>query len=842
MIDERIRERMLQIFIDYYEQIYVVDLVRDGIERIWAKGDLQAVDVLFGNQYTAFHQAYCRTLVDPAYAVWREQEGSIENIRETLRGQDSVTISYPMADGTWRRIDGWVLERSLGEAMSVLFCVLDRERTEEDGQAEAQSGERAQAYIQSLRNDIARGMRINSFLFEEVVASYEMDITRGLIVSGEARYPDVFYHVPGVDIPGPLEIHAASWAERIQPPEDREFRELVQRDRLLSLYEQGEREKVLEYRVFDLHGREIYLRETLRLGTDEMTGNVMATCVLRDITSQKRTEQENLQRMEIIEGLTREYESVFVVDLPADSYQMFRCKERIRKLYGKCFRKSYEESVEEFAKWGIYSHDRERFLRELHPDTIRKALRNREGHYFTFRGGPASAPLYYRAKVVRIGSGTGPAERVLVGFANIEEERRLEVQQQSLLENALRQARNADSAKSTFLSNMSHDIRTPMNAIIGFTEIAEAHMDDPVRLADSLSKIRTAGHHLLNLVGNVLDMSRIESGRLELEERPCDLREILGGVTDIIQQQAESSGLTFSLDLDPKLPVHVYCDRLRFTQVLLNLLSNAVKYTPSGGKMQLAVRQTPDAPAGYTGLEIRVRDTGIGMSAQFQEKLFEPFERENNTTVSRVMGSGLGMTICKSIVDTMGGTIRVESRPGAGSTFTVDLALRLPGEKEDETVPPQDSNIRNWKVQVELFGREDAVPIPTEQLKGLEILLVEDNALNREIAAEMLQEEGYKVDYAENGKEAVDKIIRSRDHQYAAVLMDIQMPVMDGYEATHWIRDLHDPWNAELPIIAMTANAFDEDVRKCRTAGMDAYIAKPVSGSAINYVLRRVIR
>ncbi len=835
-IDRKIRRRMLEIFLEDYDQIYVLDLVRDRIERIWAKRTDEAVDSLFSGTYSDFHRAYCHTIVDPSYNVWREKAGSIERIRNTLGTQDTVSISYPLADGTWRRIDGWVLEREGDQAVSVLFCVLSMERIEEQQKSDRYKGEQTDAYIQSLRSDIARGLRLSSAASADTVGTFEIDLTRDMVVNGDIRRQELFYHEPGVDIPGALPEHVASWAQRIQPPTRDQFSKLVQRDVLLAMYERGEREVSLDYKVFDRSGAGVYLRETLILSTDDLTGNVIATCVMRDVTGQKRTEEQNLKRMEVIEGLSREYDSVFFVELETEEYEIFRLSSRIRQLYGKCFVPGYQETLEEMAKWCVFSHDREYFLRLLSPGNIRRMLGEHRTYDFNFRCGPGASPVYYRGKVVRLGGMEGEPTRVLLGFANIQEERRVELQQRSLLENALRQARNADTAKSAFLSNMSHDIRTPMNAIVGFTEIALAHLDEPDKVRDSLRKIRTASSHLLQLVGDVLDISRIESGRLDLEERPCDLMEVLESVSDIIQPQAEQKGLQFTVDVERHMETHVYCDQLRVTQVLLNLLSNAVKYTPEGGQVQLSLRETEGAPQGYMGVEIRVRDNGIGMSVQFQEKLFEPFERERNTTVSRVMGSGLGMPICKSIVESMGGTIQVESRPGVGSTFTVVLALRLQEGQEKH------HREERYNPLVRLFGKyKQRAPISPVRLKGCRILLVEDNDLNREIAAEMIEEEGLLVTHAGDGREAVDILMRSDPGEYAAVLMDIQMPVMDGYEATHWIRALQDPVNAEIPIIAMTANAFDEDVRHCREAGMDAYIGKPVEGAAVRYVLQRVL-
>jgi CheY-like chemotaxis protein/anti-sigma regulatory factor (Ser/Thr protein kinase) len=384
-----------------------------------------------------------------------------------------------------------------------------------------------------------------------------------------------------------------------------------------------------------------------------------------------------------------------------------------------------------------------------------------------------------------------------------------------------------------------------MNAIMGFANIAITHIDDPDKVKNSLEKIIASSNHLLELIGNVLDMSRIESGRMVLEESWVNLREIIQEVTDLMKPEILVREHEYEFRIAPDVPELVLCDKLRVTQLLLNILSNAVKYTPKQGRIRLSVSQKRGAPAGYAALEFTVSDTGIGMSREFQSRIFEPFERENNSTVSKVMGSGLGMAICKGIVDSMGGSLTVDSRQGRGSVITVSLAMRYKKEDGSETGAGQEEGHADKSAAASLSKtavfsspkEHPAVKKPEE----IRILVVEDNELNREIAKELLEDDGFIVETAPDGETAIIMIARSDRGYYDAVLMDIQMPGIDGYEATRNIRRMYDYEHANLPVIAMTANAFDEDMEKARSAGMNAYLAKPVEPGALMEALRQIL-
>ena len=517
-------------------------------------------------------------------------------------------------------------------------------------------------------------------------------------------------------------------------------------------------------------------------------------------------------------------------------------------------------------------------------------------------------------------------------------------EQDQVLRSALAAAEHANRAKTVFLNNMSHDIRTPMNAIIGFTALAAAHINNTAQVPDYLTKISTSGKHLLSLINDVLDMSRIESGSVKIEQTEVHLPDVLHDLRSIIQGSIHAKQLELYMDAMDVTDEDVYCDKTRLNQILLNLLSNAIKFTPAGGTVSVRVRQLAGQVRGCGQYEFRIKDNGIGMSSEFAKRIFEPFERERTSTVSRIQGTGLGMAITKNIVDMMGGTIEVQTAQGKGSEFIVRVPLRVqaehrPVEKITEleglkalvvdddfntcdsvtkmlvkvgmraewTLSGKEAVLRarqsiemsdvyhayiiDWRLpdmngievtrqirslhddtpiiiltaydwsdieveakaagvtafcskpmflsdlretlmsalgQKQTDAAQELRPQKEADFKGGHILLVEDNELNREIAQEILREYGFRVDTADNGAVAVEKVSTAAPGSYDLVLMDVKMPVMDGYTATRQIRALENPALAGVPILAMTANAFDEDRRRAMESGMNGFLSKPI--------------
>ena len=377
------------------------------------------------------------------------------------------------------------------------------------------------------------------------------------------------------------------------------------------------------------------------------------------------------------------------------------------------------------------------------------------------------------------------------------------------LQVAVENAESANHAKSTFLFNMSHDIRTPMNAIIGYADLASRHLDDPAKLKNYMENIQVCGQNLLMLLNNVLDLARIENDKTEMEYSVSDIEKDFRNCVAMFRNQADSKGQTLMVTTQLQYP-YIYADIPHLTEICTNLVSNAVKYTGAGGTIRCDVTQKPGEKEGWCDTVVTVADNGIGMSQEFQKHIFEPFERERTSTVSKVEGSGIGMGIVKKLVGLMGGTVAVESRIGVGSKFTVTIPCRI--ASEDETQAKRETN-----------------PSDQKCLCGTRILLTEDNDLNAEIAVELLQEEGCTVDRAKDGVECVDMLEKAANGTYQLILMDIQMPVMNGYDAAKKIRRMDDLPKADIPIIAMTANAFSEDKQAALDAGMNDHVAKPIN-------------
>ena len=647
--------------------------------------------------------------------------------------------------------------------------------------------------------------------------------------------------------------------------------------------------------------------------------------------SLRRKDTEILYRDELFQKLSMNVDDVFLM-LDAKTYEADYVSPNVEKLLGF--------TVEQIRK-DIY------VLGKLHPwdsenlkKNYLKGIQTSEQKEWDFEYVHQKTGERRWFHIVAMGSEVNRKKKYILVMSDRTSDRSMN----QALSEAVRAAETANRAKSTFLSNMSHDIRTPMNAIIGFTTLAVSNIDDKKRVRDYLGKILSSSNHLLSLINDILDMSRIESGKIHLEETEVSLSDVLHDLKTIISGQIHAKQLELYMDVMDVTNEDVYCDKTRLNQVLLNLLSNAVKFTPAGGTVSVRLKQYPKAVKGSKLYEIRVKDTGIGMSQEFVQKIFSPFERERTSTVSRTQGTGLGMAITKNIVDMMGGTIEVQTEQGKGTEFIVCLPLRIQSERQriekiaeleglkalvvdddfntcdsvtkmlvrvgmrsEWTLSGKEAVLRarqsmelgdafhayiiDWRLpdmngievtrQIRSLGDDTPIIILTaydwsdieaearaagvtafcakplfmsdirdtlmtaigqsqaevedsilpeagSDFRGRCILLVEDNELNSEIAVEILKEYGFLVDTAENGAEAVEKVKNSTPGKYDLVLMDVQMPVMNGYEATRQIRALDDPALSGITILAMTANAFDEDRKKALEYGMDGFLSKPI--------------
>ena len=538
--------------------------------------------------------------------------------------------------------------------------------------------------------------------------------------------------------------------------------------------------------------------------------------------TEKRSILQDQKRLRVIDALGHAYSSISLVNIKTEEIEIVKASKSMKPdQKGDMLSKAHQE---ELIRQVIAEPFQKAYREFISMSTVAKRLEKREMLSFTAQ---TVDERWLTMIIVPQGyDKTGKLCTVLVANRDATEEKEREIEQDKNLRNALAAAEHANKAKTVFLNNMSHDIRTPMNAIIGFTALATAHIDNTELVLDYLKKIRTSGQHLLSLINDVLDMSRIESGSVEIEYAAVHLPDILNDLKTIIQGSSYSRQQKLSIDTQDILHEDIITDKLRLTQVLLNISSNAVKFTPAGGRISICVSEKPCNRDGFATVIFRVKDNGNGMSQEFRKHVFDSFSREHTVTENGIGGSGLGMAIAKNIVDMMGGTIQVESEVGKGTEFTVAFECKIAGAAVKQEPAPEPGDLiksENQKPQTE----------SKRSYKGKKALLVEDNELNREIATAILEEIGLDVDIAEDGTDAVNMMSSAEGRKYDLIFMDIQMPKMDGYTATREIRTLDDLKCANIPIIAMTANAFEEDRKKAIKAGMNGHIAKPISADAI---------
>ncbi len=698
-----------------------------------------------------------------------------------------------------------------------------------------------------------------------------------------------------------------------------------------------------EYRVRHKNGEIHHVLGNVKILSEN--GELFYRRFLIDCTEQKLREREHERHAAaLVRALSVDFNLVCFYSLVTGQGESLRVTENCNSGFLKSAfqgRISFDESIGLYIDNCVIEEDKETLRKTLTRERLREELSERDTIYINYRCGCESGEQFFQIKVVRTGDWeTEPS--VVIGLRSVDTEIRKELEKERQLEEALAEANRANHAKSTFLSNMSHDMRTPMNAIMGFTTLALSHPEHHDQMEECLRKIKNSGSHLLSLINDILDMSRIESGKMRIENYPASLSDIIHGLWNIIYPEINAKQLELSISTVDIVNEELICDKLRINQVLLNLLSNAVKYTPAGGKISFGITQLKEASEGCARYRFVVKDTGIGMNEQFVKHIFEPFERERNTTISGIQGTGLGMAITKNIIDMMNGDISIKSRQNEGTEVTVEFEFRINtdyvsdhgtekfrnrralvadgnlntcgsvsrileqlGMRTEQTLSGKDAVLRAKKAISDGDGYDvyivdydlsdmngieavreirvaaknsDPIIILTaydwtefedeaheagvsafcskplfmsdvgdclsrlsdkdkdyeqdvfggDKIRTGRILLAEDNELNQEIAEALLTEAGFNIEIAGNGKIAFDMVKSHEAGYYRVILMDVQMPIMNGYEATRMIRKLEDKARAEIPILAMTANAFTEDKEAALACGMNGHVAKPI--------------
>jgi len=533
--------------------------------------------------------------------------------------------------------------------------------------------------------------------------------------------------------------------------------------------------------------------------------------------------QEYLRRLEVIEGLSVNYESIFYVDIEAGNIKPYRLNSRTERIFeGLQKTVDYDVCMDQYIASCVCEEDRARVKEETSLAYIRQRLTGSRTYYLNYRVTENGAVEYLQVRFVNVGQ-KEQVSQVVMGCRRMDKELQLEMEQKKLLEEALSNANSSIVAKNSFLSNMSHDMRTPLNAIFGFTALAKNNVQNPAAITGYLERIENSSHQLLDMIDKVLKLSWMDSNEAKAEEEPCSLREVLEENYEFLLPQAEEKGIAFVLDCGKVVHDGIYGDREKLGQLVMYLANNAVTYTHAGGSVYLTAAELEMLPNGCAVYQITVKDTGIGISEEFLQQIFEPFTRERNTTLSGIHGVGLGLTLAKNIVDMLGGSIEVSSAVDEGSTFTVTLRLRIQGQEPER--------------------REAVAPEPEEvsESGSLRILLVEDNEINQEIEQEILTRIGFEVEPAVNGAIALEKIRSAPYGTYDLILMDLQMPVMDGWAAARAIRALPDRARSDIPIIALSANVFESDIQKSMDAGMDGHLPKPLDVPLLLRAIQKVI-
>lgn len=523
----------------------------------------------------------------------------------------------------------------------------------------------------------------------------------------------------------------------------------------------------------------------------------------------KLINQEHLRRLEVIEGLSINYESIIYADLDKDIVMPYRLSSRTKYQFRNQLQTyTFTWYSSDYINTWVHPEDRKTVFMATDPSHIREKLLHTKTYYVNYRIINNSEIQYIQLRIVNAANKKQNVSQIVMGYRSVDEEIRREMEQKQILEDALNKADLAINAKDTFLSNMSHDMRTPLNAILGFTELAKKQANGNGKLKKYLNKIEKSGKQLLDLIGKVLEMSWTEGSNLQIEETECNLCDIVQNVYNSYSGQASEKNITFSTHFQNLEHCDVYSDPEKLQQILSQLAGNAITYTKNNGKVDICVIELEKLPNSYITCQFIVKDNGIGINKEFLEHIFEPFEREKNTTLSGVHGTGLGLTITKSYAEMLGGKVEVKSTIGKGSTFTVTLNLRI--NKHEHMTPALNSK--------DIFPR----------FVNKKILLVEDNEINLEIETEILEGLGFTIETAKNGYIAVEKMKNSNPGEFDLILMDIQMPVMDGLQATKYIRSLDNPGLANIPVIALSANAFESDKRMSIESGMNAHLTKPI--------------
>ena len=790
--EEMLREQeknmeIIRILASEYTSVYYIDLEADELTPYSMNKETETeFGRIFrsGIHYSDAFRMYVDSLIFSEDKPRMLKTGSIGNILKELRNKKTFVTTFRSSDGAYSEMKFVKVGNEDGIPKAVALGFADKD-------AELRAKEEEEKILR-------RNIDIIEILASEYSSVYYIDLetdeldTYTMNKETEVEFGSVFRS--GIKFSEAYKMYVDTFVY----PEDREMmrrtgtiynilRELISKKTFITQYRDNE-------------GRYCEMK-FVKVGEEENPQAVALGFANKDkeIREKIRRSEEDARDQAVISGLSDDFGCVVYAGFDDYSEIHYRFSSGFEKYVpGWTEISDFRVRLNTLINTVMHPDDRETFFAATRPEIVRENI-DRDGVYFVnFRALLDGELTYYQAKFVR---DENSPDHVIAGFHNVDEATKREM-------DALDKAEEASRAKSSFLFNMSHDIRTPMNAIVGFTAMAKKYLDNPEKTADYLNKIDVAGNQLLALINQVLEMSRIESGKIDLQDEKADISENIKVTQTIYGGQAEARGLKFTSRLINIQHNNVITDADRMKQIVANIIGNAIKYTPEGGSIDFTVEEKPCTREGYGVYVFTTKDTGIGMSQEFLAHVFDEFSREKTSTVSKIQGTGLGMSIVKHLTELMGGTIDIQSEKGKGTVITVTMPMRIDTEAADES------------------RKEDK--IEGLSLRGMKILLVEDNEMNREIAGEILSDHGIVVSEADDGDVAVKIMTEAKPGDFDVILMDVQMPRMNGYEATKAIRALPDQGISTIPIVAMTANAFEEDRKNAFAAGMNAHLAKPI--------------
>lgn len=789
--------KIAESFARTYNIAYIVNLADDTFELLRMDNGI----IGYGVRFDRFSQAVDFFLSEAVYFVDRKKmarELDYDNIRNKLKDADSYSTEYRVisnGESIWHEMTVNALE---GDMVVIGFAIRNREII--------------MRHLMEKETD-------------NLFALFSVDLdTELLSVLKSSPWLDMM----PVGTSAPYRKMVMSYANTIEGETKEMFMGIGDMESLKQRL-MNEDKFTYSYQSFHIEGRKwVVAIVNVIMRHDDGTPSVITIGFqLMDTMSSDRQALANRlkENMEVIEGLAREYLALYYINFAENVFKVYSVDDRRLADTKKLLTEDNDPFVL-FRKFILSQavHPDDRHLFEgLTIESVKQRLAGCKKFSIRFRRDYGNGFLWSVMDVIKYNKPSQEANVVVVGFGECDKEIRQEHESERQLQEALSMVKSASVAKTNFLNSMSHDIRTPMNAITGFTGLALKHLDDIGQVKDCLDKISKSSDHLLSLINDVLDMSRIESGKMTLDEKPENLLEIMNTLENIVLSSATNKQLDLQTDCSEICNSVIVCDRLRLNQVLLNIVSNAIKYTPVGGSIRVEVKESgSDEPETGTYTFV-IADTGMGMSSDFIGKIFDPFTRVKSTNMAGIQGTGLGMAITKNIIDMMGGHIDIQSEPGKGTTVVVTFNFHWQGVAAGQEL------------------EEPASMEPETDIAGCKVLLVEDNDMNREIAAAILEEYGCNVVEACNGETAVAKAASAEPDEFDAILMDIQMPGIDGYEATRQIRAL-DTCISRIPIIAMTANAFEEDRQEALKAGMNEHIAKPIDVAVLKSTLARFMK